>query len=326
MIISKTPLRMSFVGGGSDLSAFYKRNGGAVLSTSIDKYIYINVNKKFDSGIRVAYSKTEEVDSVSKIEHKLVKESLKYLDISGGLEITSIADIPASGSGLGSSSSFTVGLLNTLNAFNNNYCSKEKLGLESCKIEIEKCGQPIGKQDQYAAAYGGLNLIEFNKDDSVKVTPVIAKTDTIKTIEDNILVFYTGITRSATEILTKQNSEIINNELKNNTLIKMVDLTYNLFNEIQNNNHKAFGEILNANWLLKKSLTDGISNKFIDDCYDTAIKAGALGGKILGAGAGGFLMFYAPKKNHKKIESSLSRLQKVDVKFEKNGSQIIYYS
>lgn len=135
-----------------------------------------------------------------------------------------------------------------------------------------------------------------------------------------------GITRSATEILTKQNSEIINNELKNNTLIKMVDLTYNLFNEIQNNNHKAFGEILNANWLLKKSLTDGISNKFIDDCYDTAIKAGALGGKILGAGAGGFLMFYAPKKNHKKIESSLSRLQKVDVKFEKNGSQIIYYS
>jgi D-glycero-alpha-D-manno-heptose-7-phosphate kinase len=326
MIISKTPLRMSFVGGGSDLPAFYKRNGGAVLSTSIDKYIYINVNKKFDSGIRVAYSKTEEVDSVSKIEHKLVKESLKYLDISGGLEITSIADIPASGSGLGSSSSFTVGLLNTLNAFNNNYCSKEKLGLESCKIEIEKCGQPIGKQDQYAAAYGGLNLIEFNKDDSVKVTPVIAKTDTIKTIEDNILVFYTGITRSATEILTKQNSEIINNELKNNTLIKMVDLTYNLFNEIQNNNHKAFGEILNENWLLKKSLTDGISNKFIDDCYDTAIKAGALGGKILGAGAGGFLMFYAPKKNHKKIESSLSRLQKVDVKFEKNGSQIIYYS
>ena len=326
MIISKTPLRMSFVGGGSDLPAFYRRNGGAVLSTSIDKYIYINVNKKFDSGIRVAYSKTEEVDSVSKIEHKLVKESLKYLDISGGLEITSIADIPASGSGLGSSSSFTVGLLNTLNAFNNNYCSKEKLGLESCKIEIEKCGQPIGKQDQYAAAYGGLNLIEFNKDDSVKVTPVIAKTDTIKTIEDNILVFYTGITRSATEILTKQNSEIINNELKNNTLIKMVDLTYNLFNEIQNNNHKAFGEILNENWLLKKSLTDGISNKFIDDCYDTAIKAGALGGKILGAGAGGFLMFYAPKKNHKKIESSLSRLQKVDVKFEKNGSQIIYYS
>lgn len=325
MIISKTPLRMSFVGGGSDLPAFYKQNGGAVLSTAIDKYIFINVNKKFDNGIRVAYSKTEEVDSVLKIEHKLVKESLKYLKIEGGLEITSIADIPAKGTGLGSSSSFTVGLLNALNAFNNIYSSNEKLGFDSCKVEIEICGEPIGKQDQYAAAYGGFNLIEFKKDDSVLVTPVIASPDTIQTIEENILVFYTGITRSASAILKEQNSEIINNIIKNNTLVKMVDLTYHLFNEIQNNNPVAFGEILHENWVLKKSITEGISNKFIDDCYEAAIKAGALGGKILGAGAGGFLMFYAHKNSHKKIETALNKLQKVDFKFEKTGSQIIYY-
>lgn len=325
MIISKTPLRMSFVGGGSDLPAFYKQNGGAVLSTAIDKYIFINVNKKFDNGIRVAYSKTEEVDSVLKIEHRIVKESLKYLNIQGGLEITSIADIPAKGTGLGSSSSFTVGLLNALNAFNNVYSSNEKLGIDSCKVEIEICGEPIGKQDQYAAAFGGFNLIEFNKDETVIVTPVIALPETIKTIEDNILVFYTGITRSASAILKEQNSEITNNIIKNNTLVKMVDLTYHLFNEIQNNNPLAFGEILHENWILKKSIADGISNKFIDDCYEAGLKAGALGGKILGAGAGGFLMFYANKKDHKKIEQVLNKLKKIDFKFEKNGSQIIYY-
>jgi D-glycero-alpha-D-manno-heptose-7-phosphate kinase len=325
MIISKTPLRMSFVGGGSDLPSFYRQNGGAVLSTAINKYIFINVNKKFDNGIRIAYSKTEEVDSIYKIEHRLVQESLKYLKINGGLEITSIADIPAKGTGLGSSSSFTVGLLNALNAFNNVYTSNEKLASDSCKIEIDICGEPIGKQDQYAAAYGGFNLIEFKKDDSVLVTPVITLPDTIHAIEENIIVFYTGITRSASAILKQQNNEITNNKQKHDTLIKMVDLTYHLFNEIQNNNPSAFGEILHENWILKKSIAEGISNKFIDDCYEIAIKSGAIGGKILGAGAGGFLMFYAHKKNHKKIEASLNNLKKVEFKFEKTGSQIIYY-
>ena len=326
MIISKTPLRMSFVGGGTDLPAFFNKQKGAVLSTAIDKYIYINVNKKFDNGIRVAYSKTEEVDSVFKIEHKIVRESLKYLNIKGGIEITSIADIPSNGSGLGSSSSFTVGLLNALNSFKNNYVSNEQLGTDSCKIEIDLCGEPIGKQDQYAAAYGGFNLIEFNTDNSVIVRPVICQPDSLLTIQSNILVFYTGITRSASQILKTQTEAIKSDLIKYESLNKMVDLTYHMFNEIQNNNIEVFGEILHENWILKKSITNGISNKFINDCYNAGISAGALGGKILGAGAGGFLMFYAHKKDHNKIIKTLSKLKKVDFKFEKSGSQIIYYN
>ena len=325
MIISKTPLRMSFVGGGSDMSAFYQKYGGAVLSTAIDKYIYINVNKKFDNGIRIAYSKTEEVDTVSQIDHKLVKQCLKYLNINGGVEITSIADIPSKGTGLGSSSSFTVGLLNALNAYNNKYSSKEKLGFDSCKIEIDICKEPIGKQDQYAAAFGGFNLIEFKKDDSVIVNPVVASVNTMNEIKDSLILFYTGITRSASSILLKQKKEIINDDKKQKNLLKMVDLTYDLYNEIQNNNFQVFGEILHENWLLKKSITGGISNKFIDECYDAAIKSGAIGGKILGAGAGGYLLFYAPKKYHRKIQNSLSHLKKVDFNFENSGSQIIYF-
>ena len=252
MVISKTPLRMSFVGGGSDMPAFYRKFGGAVLSTTIDKYIYINVNKKFDNGIRIAYSKTEEVDSISKIEHKLVKESLKYLNINGGVEITSIADIPAKGTGLGSSSSFTVGLLNALNAYKNIHSSSEKLGIDSCKIEIDICEEPIGKQDQYAAAFGGFNLIEFKKDDSVIVSPVITSKKTIEEIQENTILFYTGITRSASSILVEQNKEILSNNNKQKSLLKMVNLAYNLYNEIQNNNASVFGEILHENWLLKK--------------------------------------------------------------------------
>ena len=324
MVISKTPLRMSFVGGGSDMPSFYRNFGGAVLSTTIDKYIYINVNEKFDDGIRIAYSKTEDVNSISEIDHKLVKASLKYLNINGGVEITSIADIPAKGTGLGSSSSFTVGLLNALNAYKGIYSSDERLAIDSCKIEIDLCREPIGKQDQYAASFGGFNLIEFKKDDSVIVKPVITSPKKINEIEDNTILFYTGITRSASSILVQQNKEILHNDTKQKTLLKMVDLAYDLYNEIQNGSD-VFGEILHENWLLKKSITRGISNNFIDECYDTSISAGAIGGKILGAGAGGFLLFYAPKEFHKKIESALAKLRRIDFGFDKTGSQIIYY-
>lgn len=325
MIISRTPLRMSFVGGGSDLPSFYRQHNGAVLSTAINKYIYINVNKKFDNGIRLAYSKTEEVINVDAIEHNLVKASLKHLGIDGGVEITSIADIPSQGTGLGSSSSFTVGLLQALNAFIGKYVSSEKLGKDSCTIEIDICGEPIGKQDQYAAAYGGFNLIEFKKDDSVIVSPVICKPETIKEIEDNTLVFYTGITRSASTLLRKQTNDFANDIAKQNNIIKMVDLAYHLFNELQNNNVKSFGEILHENWMIKKSLTSGVSSNFIDDCYKAALDAGASGGKILGAGSGGFLMLNAPKKNHKKIKVALSGLRLIDMGFEPLGSRIIFY-
>ena len=325
MIISRTPLRMSFTGGGSDISSFYRKNGGAVISTAIDKYVYVTVNKKFDNGIRVAYSKNEEVSSVSKIEHRLVRTSLEYLGIEGGVEITTIADIPSNGTGLGSSSSFTVGLLHALNAFSGRYVSCEQLGAVSSYIEIERCGEPIGKQDQYAAAFGGFNLIEFNQDDSVVVSPIICQHKTLKKIEQNLLVFYTGLTRSASDLLQRQTNEMEGNKKKQAIMKRMVQLTYHLASELQKNNTEAFGEILHESWMQKKSMIDGISNSEIDNWYKLARCAGALGGKILGAGAGGFLLIYAHKENHPTIRSALNMLRQIPMAFESLGSRIIFY-
>ena len=276
MIISKTPLRMSFVGGGSDIESFYKRNGGAVISTAIDKFIYINLNKKFDSGIRLAYSKVEEVENYRQVEHKLVNAALKLLKIQGGIEITSIADIPSKGSGLGSSSSFTVGLINVLNEYLKDPVSKIKLAEDSCKVEIDMCKEPIGKQDQYAAAFGGFNLIEFQENGLTNVKPLICKQETINKLEENTLMFYTGINRSASKILLNQTKNVERSQAKQNSLIKMVDLAYSLYKDLSDDNLSSFGEILNINWELKKSLNKDISNDFIDECYKAAINEGAL--------------------------------------------------
>lgn len=325
MIISRTPLRVSFTGGGSDLPAFYQKYGGAVISSAIDKYVYVNVNKKFDNGIRVSYSKTEEVQSVAEIEHRIVRASLGYLGIRGGIEITSIADVPSKGTGLGSSSSFTVGLLNALHAYLGQYVSSEQLGYQSCQIEIDHCNEPIGKQDQYAAAYGGFNLIEFKPDESVIVSPIICQRDTVAEIENNLLVFYTGITRSASSLLARQGEEISIEDEKQKTLLRMVDLTYDLRRELQKNNTHVFGEILHENWILKKSLLNEISTPEIDRWYESAIRAGAIGGKILGAGAGGFLLFYVPRKAHDTVRKALAELRQINFKFEPLGSRIIFY-
>ena len=197
MIISRTPLRMSFVGGGSDLPSFYRRHGGAVVSAAVDKYVYVNINRKFDDGIRVAYAKTEEVQSVAEIEHRLVRATFEMLGVPGGVEITTIADIPSRGTGLGSSSAFTVGLIHALYAYQGKPISADDLGRESCKVEIDLCGEPIGKQDQYAAAFGGLNLIEFKSDDSVLVSPLLMPSDLRAELFRRIVVFYTGMTRRA---------------------------------------------------------------------------------------------------------------------------------
>ena len=324
MIISKTPLRMSFVGGGSDLPVFYRKYGGAVVSTAINKFVYVTVNQKFDDRIRLSYSKTEDARSAEKVKHPLVREALQMLGIRGGIEITSIADIPGKGTGLGSSSSFTVGLLNALHAFANRYASAEKLAQESCAIEIERCGEPIGKQDQYAAAFGGFNLIQFNSDDSVSVEPIICKRETIRQLEENTLVFYTGITRSASAILKTQSSSVASDKAKQKTMKRMVELAHELKTELQKNNLNAFGEIIHENWELKRSLTSGVSSSAIDDWYDRARKSGAVGGKLLGAGSGGFLMFYAPRERHDAIAHELNELRKVDFGFEPQGSKIIF--
>lgn len=325
MIISSTPLRISFVGGGSDLPTFYRRHGGAVISTAIDKYVFVNVNKKFDNGIRVSYSKTEEVAHVDQVEHPLVRAAMKYLNLDGGVEITTIADIPSRGTGLGSSSSFTVGLLHALNAFKGQYVSNSQLGRDGCHIEIDICGEPIGKQDQYAAAFGGFNLIEFNPDDSVIVSPIICDRATIRELESNILMFYTGITRSASALLKQQSEVIASDATKQKAMMRMVELTHMLRGELHRNNVAAFGEILHENWMLKKSITSGISTADIDAWYDAARRAGATGGKILGAGAGGFLLLYAPRESHNAIKFALPALRPISVGFEPLGSRIIFY-
>lgn len=326
MIISRTPLRMSFVGGGSDLPDFYRRHGGAVLSTAIDKYVYVNINRKFDGGIRLAYSKTEEVESVDQIEHRLVRAAFDCLRLTGGVEITTIADIPSRGTGLGSSSSFTVGLLNAVSAYLGRHISSDDLGRLSSEIEIERCGEPIGKQDQYAAAYGGLNLIEFKADDSVLVSPIIMPPAQRKALERRIIVFYTGITRSASGILKEQAQAVTSDHAKRGALIRMVELAYQLRDELQRGSLDAFGEILDDNWHLKKTLSRGVSSDEIDTWYTLGKQAGAIGGKILGAGSGGFLMFYAPEDRHPAIVESLKQLRQIKFNFEQLGSRIIFYN
>jgi D-glycero-alpha-D-manno-heptose-7-phosphate kinase len=324
MIISRTPLRMSFVGGGSDLPAFYRRFPGAVVSTAINKYVYITVNKKFDDRIRVSYSRTEEARSVAKIKHPLVREALRKLNLEGGIEITSIADIPSRGSGLGSSSSFMVGLLHALYAYQCEYRSAEQLARESCEIEIERCGEPIGRQDQYAAAFGGFNFIQFHPDDSVSLEPIICKPETLRELQKNILVFYTGITRSSSTILKHKQETIAAEKSTQRVLQKMVKLAHQLRAELQNNNLQAFGEIIHENWLLKKSITNQISNRQIDDWYAKARRHGAIGGKLLGAGTGGFLMFYSPQEHHEAITRALAGLRRIVINFEPQGSKIIF--
>ncbi len=325
MIISRTPLRMSFVGGGSDLPSYYREHGGAVLSTAIDKYVYVSVNQKFDGGIRLAYSKTEEVVRLEDIEHRLLKSSFELLGIRGGVEITTTADIPSRGTGLGSSSSFTVGLLQVMHAYLGRHISARALAELSCDVEINRCGEPIGKQDQYAAAFGGLNLIEFNPDDSVHVNPVIMQRDVRNLIEDRIVVFYTGITRSASEILKQQTADTADSPTHKKALKRMVELAYSMRDELSNGHVDSFGHLLDENWELKKTLTKGISTAAIDGWYEAAKGAGAIGGKLLGAGSGGFLMFYAPVERHDDIANAVG-LRRVRFRFEPEGSRILFYN
>ncbi len=324
MIVVKTPLRMSFVGGGSDLPAFYRRFGGAVVSTAIDKFIYLTVNRKFDNRIRIAYSRVEEPASVAKIKHPLVREAMQKLGITGGIEIMSMADIPAKGTGLGSSSSFTVGLLQALYAYQGQFASADRLGHEACEIEIERCGEPIGKQDQYAAAFGGFNFIQFHPDDSVSVDPIVCRRETLKELQAGTLTFYTGLTRSASAILKHQQKALDTEKAKQKMLQRMVRLAHEMRSELQRNNAPVFGAMLHENWELKRQLAAGVSTSQIDDWYHRARKAGAIGGKLLGAGSGGFMMFYAPPERHEAIVRALKELRQVQFGFEPQGSKIIF--
>jgi D-glycero-alpha-D-manno-heptose-7-phosphate kinase len=324
MIISRTPFRVSFVGGGTDLREFYTKTYGAVTSTAINRYMYVTVNRVssyFDYKIRVSYSKTELVKKVKDVRHPIVREALMLMGLDGGLEIHSMADIPSQ-TGLGSSSSFTVGLLNALHAFKGEHASAEQLAQEACKIEIEVLKEPIGKQDQYIAAYGGLKHIRFNPDETVYVDPIICSPDTREALFSNLMMFFTGWSRPASSILSKQKKATVD---KIGVLTKMRDLTKEL-NEVLTSGKDLdrFGRLLHENWMLKRELVGGISNTGIDEYYEKACDAGALGGKLLGAGGGGFLLFYVEKQNQDRVRKALSKLMEVDVNFEPQGSKIIY--
>lgn len=325
MIISKTPLRISFVGGGSDLRSFYEKSkdGGAVVTTAIDKYIYVTVNKKFDNHIRVSYSRTEEAEDVSQIEHPIVREVLKKLNVNG-VEITSIADIPSTGTGLGSSSAFTVGLLHALHGYQQNFISLHDLADMACETEIDILKEPIGKQDQFGTAFGGLKFLTFNPDGQVSVDPIFCLRETREAIQRNMLLLYTGITRSASKILAKQKVNMEANKRKYKIMKKMVQLAHDLHNDLKKDKITTFGDILHASWMYKREMAEGISNSQIDEWYHTARKKGASGGKILGAGGGGFWLLYAPLEKHDAIKKALPALRSVDFRFENKGSQIIF--
>ena len=321
MIITRTPFRISFAGGGSDISSFYSKHDGCVLSTAINKYMYISVHPSFNRQNTVLkYSKTETVNNLSDIEHQYFKQVLSNLGITG-VELVSTADIP-SGTGLGSSSSFTVGLLHTLYCYKGKYVSKERLASEACDVEIEQLGNPIGKQDQYAAAYGGLNFIQFRRDGGVIIEPVIMNTHSLRELEGNLMMFYTGQLHSASAILREQKQNITAGEKEKNQL-KMCELARELRNELQDNNIDAMGDILHQNWILKKTLASGISNSAIDEAYDKAINAGATGGKLLGAGGGGFLLFYVPLDKQKAVKEAIG-LPQMPMAFDSQGSTVIY--
>lgn len=321
MIITKTPFRVSFCGGGSDMADFYREYGGCVLSTSINRYMYMTMHPYFDENrTALKYSQNEIVEDIKDIKHSIFHSVLNDKQISG-VEISSTADVP-SGTGLGSSSAFTVGLLHTLACYKGKYISKGKLAEEACKVEIDKLGAPIGKQDQYAVAFGGMNFIRFHMDDTVSVEPVIAKKETMRILQENIVMFYTGLTHDANKILLEQKKNIKKADKVQN-LISMCELARCLKHSLEQNELKDFGTILNEGWVKKRELAGSITNPLIDEMYDCALRNGAEGGKLLGAGGGGFLLFYCPKEKQAFLKEKLN-LKPFDFRFEHDGTSVVY--
>ena len=308
MIITKTPFRVSFCGGGSDMA-------------NINKYCYISIHPYFNENqTLLKYSENELVDSSDQIKHRIFRQVLTDMGVHG-VEISSTADIPG-GTGLGSSSTFTVGLLNTLNCYNGKFVSKDKLAKLACEVEIEKLGNPIGKQDQYGAALGGLNFIKFNQDGSVSHEPILMEGKTYKELQKNLLMFYTGTTRSANTILAEQTKNITSEDKAKN-LLKMCGLAKDMKVALENNDISSFGRILDEGWQLKKELASGIANPAIDEAYEIAMKNGALGGKLLGAGGGGFLLFYCEEEKQDQLKKAIG-LRELDFSFERDGTSVIY--
>lgn len=319
MIISKTPLRISFFGGGSDLPAYYTKYPGSVISTSINLYIYVIVKKRNDDKIYINYSKKEIVDDINDIQHDLVKECLKMTGIKSGIEITTLSDISSKGSGLGSSSAVTVGLLNALYCFKKIKLSNEELAEKACEIEINKCGHPIGKQDQYGCSIGGLNRINFHKNHDVSFSNINFELDKF---QKNLFLVNTNVTRNANTILEDQSNnakDVINENVE---LVKMCNEFEKLL-KMSNFDIDKIGFLLNKSWQIKKKLSNKISSTQIDNLYNRGIHEGASGGKVLGAGGGGYILFYVPTKNQRNFINSFTK-DIVNFEFESYGTKIVY--
>ncbi len=321
MLITKTPFRISFCGGGSDIGEFYRGYGGCVLSTSINKYMYLSIHPYFDKNkIALKYSENEIVEDVGRIKHSIFKQVLSDYGING-VEIVSTADVP-SGTGLGSSSAFTVGLVHILNCYQGKYLSKRDIAAEACEIEIKKLSNPIGKQDQYAVSCGGLNFITFHKDDTVSVEPIITKRETTEKLQANLMMFYTGIKHDANTILVEQKKNLMQAD-RIKKLLQMCEIAKEMKRSLEKNDCSEFGRLLHENWILKKELAGGITNLNIDKLYNTALKNGAEGGKLLGAGGGGFLLFYCEKDKQEMLREALP-LEEFDFRFDNDGTSVAY--
>jgi D-glycero-alpha-D-manno-heptose-7-phosphate kinase len=321
VIITRTPLRVSFAGGSTDLPQFYRNyGGGAVTSAAIDKYVHVLVNTKFDRSIRVAYSKVENVERFDQLQHELVREAMRLTGVTEQLEIHTISDIPGEGTGLGSSSTLTVGLLNALYAYRGQVKDPSTLAEEACRIEIDVLGGTIGKQDQYIAAFGGVHYFEFRSDDTVKATPIPLTAKEREVLADHVSLFYTGITRQAQGILKNQDARTTQNQ---DALIRMRDLARASRDALIDRDYLKLGELLDQGWVLKRGLTSGISNEAIDAAYARAKAAGAIGGKITGAGGGGFLVVVHPPERSHQIESALAPMQRLPIRIAPEGSQIL---
>ena len=326
MIITKTPYRISFFGGGTDHPDWFQENGGKVLATTFDKYCYISARVLppfFEHTHRIVYSKIESVNNINAIEHPSVREVLKYVSYNKGLEIHHDGDLPAR-SGLGSSSSFTVGLLNALNALDGSYKSPHQLATTAIHIEQNLIKECVGSQDQISAAYGGFNEIEFNKDGSFLVEPIVTKKERLEDLNNHLMLFFTGVSRYSSEILTSQLANLSNCQSQMHELRDMVDEGASILRN-QNNSLDDFGKLLDKSWKNKRSLSKLVSNNKIDEIYAAAIKAGASGGKILGAGGGGFILFYVKPENQVNVAKAMEKLTHVPFKFENTGSKVVLY-
>jgi D-glycero-alpha-D-manno-heptose-7-phosphate kinase len=326
MIITRTPFRVSFFGGGSDVAAFYRRGTGAVLSTSIDRYMYLSAHPYFDgTSFHLKYSQSELARSLAELRHPIARRVLERLGMAGGLEITSTADVPA-GTGLGSSSAFTVGLLNLAYACSGRHVSPAQLAREASDIEIEDLGAPIGKQDQYASAFGGLNFVRFFSDGTVDVAPLVITVACRQMLQERLLMFYTGEQRAASQVLAEQNEVIATQEAKFAAVQRMVQMAYVAKELLEAEDIAGFGRLLHDAWEIKRSLTPRISNAGIDRMYDLAREHGAWGGKLLGAGGGGFLLVAAPLDAHAAIRGALGHFREMPLRLERGGSKIVYMS